>query len=142
MKRFVFIALLFSFGETVSAQTADDRAVLRLSQRKFDWLVAKRADSLELLLDDRAKYVHSNGWVQSKAEVLSDMADGKLIYQRVTVKEASVRQYGKTAVVDGMGTFEGVNSGTAFKLELRYTEVYVWSDSRWKLVSRHANRMP
>ena len=142
MKRVVLFLLWFSLAGVVSAQNADERAVLRLSKVKFDWLVSRNADSIGYLLDDRVKYVHSNGWTQSKAEVLADMASGKLLYQRVTIKEASVRMYGETAIVDGAGTFEGANSGTAFTLVLRYTEVYIRSSGRWRLASRHANRLP
>lgn len=142
MKRGILFLLWFSLAGAASAQDAEERAVLRLSKVKFDWLVNRNTDSIGYLLDDRVKYVHSNGWTQSKSEVLSDMASGKLLYQRVTIKEAMVRMYGQTAIVDGAGTFEGVNSGTAFKLELRYTEVYMRSAGRWMLVSRHANRLP
>lgn len=142
MKRGVLFLFWFSLAGVVSAQNADERTVLRLSKVKFDWLVSRNADSIGYLLDDRVKYVHSNGWTQSKAEVLADMASGKLLYQRVTIKDSSVRMYGQTAIVDGVGTFEGVNSGTAFRLELRYTEVYMRSAGRWVLVSRHANRLP
>lgn len=101
-----------------------------------------QADSLNAILDDQVQYIHSNGWVQNKKEVLEDMRSGKLVYQNVTVKEDQVRMYGETAIVTGLGTFEGVNNGTAFKLDLRYTEVYLNTQSGWRLVSRHSNRMP
>lgn len=138
-----WLILLFTLVSTVgTAQTRDEKAVLALSDMKFGWLIRKEADSLGMVLDDRLQYIHSNGWVQTKQEVLSDMRSGKLAYQRIAVKEASVRIYEKTAIVTGMGTFEGVNSGTPFKMDLRYTEVYTYLSGGWKLVSRHDNRMP
>lgn len=124
------------------AQSSDEQFILDLSRRKFDWLIRGNADSLDRVLDERLEYIHSNGWVQTRSEVLADMKSGKLVYQQVSIKSASVRRYGQTAVVTGLGTFEGINSGTPFKLDLRYTEVYVLSGNRWKLVSRHSNRMP
>lgn len=141
MKCWIVVGLLFTAGPSFS-QSTEEQQVLDLSRRKFDWLTQGIVDSLEALLDERVEYVHSNGWVQTRADVLSDMKSRKLVYQRVTIKEASARRYGQAAVVTGLGTFEGVNSGTAFKLDLRYTEVYVLSGTRWKLVSRHSNRMP
>lgn len=141
MKGWIIVSLLFAAGPAFS-QSAEELQVLDLSRRKFDWLTKGTTDSLEALLDERVEYIHSNGWVQTRADVLNDMKSGKLVYQRVTIKEASARRYGQAAVVTGLGTFEGVNSGTPFKLDLRYTEVYVRSGNRWKLVSRHANRMP
>lgn len=141
MKCWIVVGLLFSAGPSFS-QSTEEQQVLDLSRRKFDWLTQGTVDSLEALLDERVEYVHSNGWVQTRADVLNDMKSRKLVYQRVTIKEASARRYGQAAVVTGLGTFEGVNSGAAFKLDLRYTEVYVLSGTRWKLVSRHSNRMP
>ena len=142
MIRGSLLVLFFCVASAAFSQTGDDRQILDLSRRKFDWLIQGRADSLEQLLDERVEYVHSNGWVQNRAEVLDDMKTGKLVYRQVTIKSAAVRRYGTAAVVTGQGTFEGVNSGTAFKLDLRYTEVYILTGTRWKLVSRHSNRMP
>lgn len=139
---FTSIWLLGAASGTAFSQAKDEQQVLDLSRRKFDWLIQGNVDSLENLLDERLEYVHSNGWVQTRAEVLGDMKSGKLVYQQVTIKSAAARQYGQSAVVTGLGQFEGINSGTPFKLDLRYTEVYVRSGNRWKLVSRHSNRMP
>jgi len=136
------ICFLLLCGGTLYGQSASEQFILALSRKKFDWLIAKNYDSLRAVLDDKVQYIHSNGWIQNKQEVLDDMRSGKLVYQQVTVKEVAVRLYEHAAVVTGLGTFEGVNGGTAFKLDLRYTEVYVKSKSGWLLASRHANRMP
>jgi hypothetical protein len=141
IKCWIVAGLLLAAGPSFS-QSAEEQQVLDLSRRKFDWLIQGTVDSLEALLDERVEYVHSNGWVQTRADVLNDMKSRTLVYQRVTIKAASARRYGQAAVVTGLGTFEGINSGTPFKLDLRYTEVFVFSGNRWKLVSRHSNRMP
>lgn len=142
MKAFGLAVLLGFLALPAFSQTAEEKAISELSHKKFNWLIRKEADSLNRVLDERVMYVHSNGWVQSKKEMLDDMKSGKLIYQAITVKESTVRIYGQSAIVTGLGTFEGINSGTAFKLEMRYTEVYVKTAEGWKLASRHSNRMP
>jgi hypothetical protein len=142
MKALSLLLLLGLLALPAFAQTAEEKAVSELSRKKFNWLIRKEADSLSRALDERVQYVHSNGWVQSKKEVLDDMKSGKLVYQAVTVKESTVRIYGQAAIVTGLGSFEGINSGTAFKLEMRYTEVYVKTPEGWKLASRHSNRVP
>ena len=141
MARLVVIFLITLLSAATYAQSAE-QGVLDLSRKKFDWLITGQADSLEKLLDGRIQYIHSNGWIQNKREVLDDMRAGKLVYKKITVKEASARVYGKAAILTGLGTFEGVNGGTPFLLDLRYTEVYVWTSNRWTLASRHSNRMP
>jgi len=142
MRPWLVLGLLLWVTCTSFGQSKEEQQILDLSRRKFDWLIQGTVDSLENLLDERAEYIHSNGWVQTRADVVNDMKSGKLVYRQVTIKSAAVRQYGQSAVVTGLGLFEGINSGTPFKLDLRYTEVYVQSGNRWKLVSRHSNRMP
>lgn len=125
----------------VLAQTQEEK-LLNLSKRKFDWMIQKQFDSLRWLLDERVQYVHSNGWIQTKQEVLADIESGKLVYQSVDIQEASVRVYKNSAIVNGLGKFQVMMGENAVVIDLRYTEVYIKNKSRWLLASRHANRMP
>lgn len=144
MRRLIFITgiLLILQVETLNAQTSVEKTVLNLSARKFNWLINKQADSLRAILDNRVMYVHSNGWSQSKQEVLEDMQTGKLVYKQVLIKDAQVRLYTNTAIVTGTGRFSGTREGNAFDMDLFYTEVYVRQGKKWMLVSRHSNRLP
>jgi hypothetical protein len=119
-----------------------EEMILNLSKKKFDWMAARRYDSLEAILDDRLNYIHSNGWTQSKREVMDDFASGKLTYREIKVAESFVRLYDKTAIVTGKGKFSGFVSGNPFAMELAYTEVYIKRKKAWLLASRHANKMP
>ncbi len=135
----LYLMATLSFAQSPGQE---QQTVLDLSKKKFDWLITRRIDSLGVLLDDEVQYIHSNGWIQSRNDVLEDIRSGKLNYNKVTIKETGVRLYNTTAIVTGLGTFEGINDGKPFSLELRYTEVYVKTKNHWKLVLRHANRMP
>ncbi len=143
MKKNSVLLIVFTLA-TLSgfAQSKTEQLVLDLSKKKFDWLINKQYDSLEFLLDDQIKYIHSNGWVQSKKEVIEDSKSGKLVYQKIDVTESAVRLYDNAAIVIGKGKFSGVNSTNPFTLELTYTEVFIKNKDRWLLASRHANRMP
>jgi hypothetical protein len=143
MKRIgVIISLLF-ISLAVTAQISQtEQYILDLSKRKFDWLVNKKMDSLKFILDDHLKYIHSNGWIQTKKEVIDDCASGKLLYQKIEISETSVRLYGTTAIVTGKGNFSGTVNQTTFAMDLAYTEVYIKKDNHWLLVSRHSNKMP
>lgn len=138
----ILLAIGALISDAVFAQSKTEQYVLNLSKRKFDWLIQKQRDSLDLVLDDRLMYIHSNGWNQSKQEVLDDMQSGKLIYKQIELKETQVRVYQNTAVVTGTGRFMGSREENEFDLPLAYTEVYVKKGNRWLLVSRHANRLP
>lgn len=115
--------------------------VLALHQKKFDWLETKQVDSLSKLMSDDMLYIHSNGWIESKADLLENQRTGKLNYKKITVENASPRQYDKTVIVQGIGRFEAEMDGNAFDIKLNYTEVYAYQDGKWKLVSRHACKL-
>ncbi len=143
MKRSVLSSIFLLYLLPVAAQEADQATVLALHREKFEWLINKNYESLDNLLDKDVQYIHSNGWIQTKQEVLDDLRSGKLNYASVTVEEANVRLIGRTAIVTGTGLFKGLMAdSTPFELKLLYTEVYSRSGSRWKLHSRQAVKVP
>jgi hypothetical protein len=141
MKKFLLLIVL-SAGTQAFSQNPEAEKVNQLHKKKFEWLIHKKYDSLNWILDDQAKYIHSNGWIQSKAEVIDDLKSGKLNYTSVSVEESTVSLYEKSAVVTGKGYFKGLMTDkTEFTIHLLYTEVYVRQKKQWKLVSRQATRI-
>lgn len=139
------VFILFFFYCTVSvvqAQSIEHEKVNTLHKQKFEWLINGNIDSLQVLLADEINYIHSNGWIQNRKEVLDDLTSGKLQYKSVIVEESDVNVQGTTALVTGRGTFAGVMNGAAFSVKLLYTEVYVKLNGRWKLAGRHACKLP
>lgn len=137
----IVCSLVIMLVQQLPAQS-NEEVVLNLSRRKFSWLINQQSDSLKAILDDRVLYIHSNGWAQTRQEILDDMNSGKLIYKKIDVQDAKVRLYDKTAIVNGTGRFAGVREGHEFDMTLSYTEVYVLRKKKWMLVTRHANRLP
>lgn len=141
MKRFIVTIFLLVMWFGVQAQTPE-QSILDLSKKKFGWLVRMKYDSLEAVLDDRLVFVHSNGWAESKQEIIQDIKSAKLRYVDIQVTEASARIYPSTAIVNGKGKFSVLLDGKPLEITLSYTEVYVQKNGRWLLASRHSNRMP
>jgi Domain of unknown function (DUF4440) len=141
MKKILFVSFVL-ISSICFSQPKETEVVNQLHKKKFTWLINKKYDSLNLLLDDQVKYIHSNGWIQSKQEVMDDLKSGKLNYTAVTVEESTVIFYDKSAIVTGKGYFKGLmTDNTEFNIHLLYTEVYVKSGKNWKLVSRLATKL-
>lgn len=136
-----FLFLSFSFFGAY-AQSKQEQEVLALSKAKFKWIVSKNIDSLTNVLDERLTFIHSNGWMQTKKELIDDLQSGKLNYVNIEVTSASARTYPKSAVVTGRGAFTFIMDGKTSTVQLAYTETYVLQKRVWKLASRHANRLP
>lgn len=142
MKKIFLASLFLVSGLTTYAQSASEKAVLELSKKKFQWMIAMNFDSLEKVLDDRLLFIHSNGWPETRQEFIDDIKSGKLRYSAIEVIEASARIYEKAAVVTGRGKFTVTLEGKDMTLELKYSEFYISKNGKWLLASRHANRMP
>lgn len=122
-------------------ESATEQFVLRLHEKKFQWMTKKQLDSLNNILDPRVVYVHSNGWQQNKKEIIDDLKSGKLIMNNVAVTEAKARVYKGAVIINGKGKFDVMVDGKAVVLDLLYTEVYVRKNAGWLLVTRHANKI-
>ncbi|GIL23245.1 MAG: hypothetical protein BroJett042_17580 [Bacteroidota bacterium] len=139
MRILLFGFLLLSF---VSFGQKDEATVDQLHRKKFNWLINKNYDSLNQLLHEQVNYIHSNGWVQTKKEVIEDLKTGKLNYTQIEVIEATTSIYKNTAVVSGKGRFRGLMPDKSeFNLSLFYTEVYVKVGKEWKLFNRLATKI-
>lgn len=139
MKR-IFVLSFVLLVSCVLGQSKQEQEVLQLSHAKFKWLVAKKVDSLQSFLDERLTYIHSNGWVQTKKELIDDLLSGKLTYDKIEVAKDSIRIYPKSAVVTGRGKFTATMGGVTNTYDLTYSETYVLQKREWKLASRHASR--
>jgi len=106
-------------------------------------MTTKNYDSLNWIADESLKFIHSNGWTQTRKDLVDDMKSGRLNYTSIELQESSVSVYNnQSAVVIGKGTFKGLMSDKSeFNVNLLYTEVYVNSKKQWKLVSRHACKL-
>ena len=127
--------------KSINDESATEQFVLKLHEKKFQWMINKQTDSLNSILDPRIIYVHSNGWQQNKKEITEDLKSGKLIMNSVAVIDAKARVYKGAVIINGKGKFDVVVDGKAVVLDLLYTEVYVRKKEGWLLVTRHANRI-
>lgn len=138
----VSLSIFFLIVITSSAQNSTaEKYVNDFSVRKNQWLIQKNYDSLNLMLDKRCMYIHSNGWIQSADEVIQDLKSGKLVYNKMEITESQARQYESMVIVTGKGNFEGTVNDKAFSLKLLYTEVYVKRKASWKLVTRQSTKL-
>jgi hypothetical protein len=141
MKKILLLAFVFTSLVSFS-QSKETEAVNQLHKKKFSWMINKKYDSLNWLLDEHVKYIHSNGWIQTKQDVIDDLKSGKLNYTSIHVEESSVTYFKQSAVVTGKGYFKGLMPDKSeFNVHLLYTEVYVKSNKHWTLVARHASKL-
>lgn len=139
---FFVVFALFSLVLPLSGQNARARDVLDTETRRFGLMTKADTFALAPLLAAELFYIHSNGLTETKAQHLSAIAAGRLVYRNMEREEVAVRFYGKkTALTNGIVKVSGILNGNAFELRLRYTALYRRQKGLWRLVNWQSTRI-
>lgn len=124
----------------LSAQKKSENELKELVQRKFDWMIRGAYDSLAAILHDSARYIHSNGLIESKKELLASLRSQRLVLSSVRIDSSTLRtwRHKRVYVVMGEGDFAGVIDRMNFAVRLLFTETYYRQGRRWLLLCRQA----
>jgi hypothetical protein len=105
-------------------------------------LLQKDETVLKLVLHDDLSFGHSNGWIQSKSEILNDFASGKVTYNKIENNSSAIVKINKKyATVKTNTNAEGVVNGTAFKLTLHIMQFWVKTTKGWQLIARQSAKL-
>ncbi|GIL41232.1 nuclear transport factor 2 family protein [Roseiterribacter gracilis] len=137
-------ALLLTTWVLVSglAQAAPDRTQ-EVLQIERDWCGAyQRGDVayLEKLMTPDFTLIGSGGTVNTAASEIDELKTGKVKYSLFENRDMKVRFYGDTAIVIGRTHAVGVSEGTAFDIDVAFTDTLVKLNGTWRAVAGHASR--
>jgi len=135
---FLFVSL---FIWSVGIAQKDTTEVLKAVKALQYALVEKDADVLNKLLHTDIAYGHSNGWVQTKNDVLKDMKSGYMVYQKIDSQSTAITINKNYATVKERIAVEGTRDGNAFKLNLFVLHLWVKTKSGWQLLSRQSTKL-
>ena len=139
--RFILTIGLFFTSLFVIAQ--NDTIALKITMSKLDKaLLNKDLQTLQQLLSGDVSYGHSNGWVQTKQDILNDLQSGKLIYSKIENSSVViVTATDKWATVRTNTNAEGSVNGTAFQLKLHVLQVWIRAKGEWQLLARQSTKL-
>ncbi len=137
-RAFAALALFFMTLPAWGATSAES-AVLAAQSQRFRAQVDGNFAALEQLLADDLTYTHSSGLRQTKAEYLNGLRSGGTVYKRVEAGTSKVQINGPVAVVTGKASVSINIRGADSDADLIYTEVQVYRDGRWQLLTWHSN---
>jgi Domain of unknown function (DUF4440) len=119
------------------ATPSDEKAVLAAEKQYADGMVKSDPASVKPLLADDLSYFHSNGTMETKADVVKGIT-GKVKYTAIKFETTKVRQYGNTVVTTHNVMF--VTPTVSHHVFL--TMVWVKQASGWQMVARQATQLP
>ncbi|MEP7141275.1 MAG: nuclear transport factor 2 family protein [Ferruginibacter sp.] len=101
-------------------------------------LVKKDLVSINGLTDIALSYGHSNGWVETKADIVKDLETGYIIYQSFKEDSITVSINGTMANVRFLADVTATLKGAGIISHLKVLEVWTKRGEDWYLFARQA----
>lgn len=137
MKILSFISLLL-ISVVGFAQTSEEEKLTATVKEFHQALVNKNTISINQQTDKALSYGHSNGWVETKADMIKDLETGYISYQGIKEDSIIIIMNGAMANVRFLGDYKATLKGAASNFRLRVLEVWVKKSKRWILFARQA----
>jgi len=118
-------------GATVS--TNDDQAIVARLDTEYQAAVkANDAATMDRILADDFILVTGRGTTFTKADLLEEARDRKMVYERQEELQQTVRVWGDTAVVTALLWAKGTSEGKPFDYKLWFSDTYVRTAAGWR----------
>jgi len=134
MKSILSFLVVFSFV-FANAQTEEEKLTTTLKEF-HQALVSKNTISINQQTDKALSYGHSNGWVQSKADVIKDLETGKIVYHSFKEDSLTITINESMANARFVADVNATLNGNTVNTHLKVLEVWVKKGKRWVLFAR------
>ena len=141
MRRYVF-GFLILFVVNGSFAQVDSVGLKDAMQQLDKALLQKDETVLKSILHKDLGFGHSNGWIQTKTDILNDFTSGKLTYNKFENNSSAIVTISKKyATVKTNTNAEGSVNGTAFKLTLHIMQFWIKTKKGWQLIARQSAKL-
>ena len=139
MKKLIAIVLLLNVV-FVNAQTDEEKLTTTIKEFHQS-LVKKNIISINQQTEKALSYGHSNGWVETKTEMIKNLETRYTSYKSIKEDSLQVVISGNVANARFVGDYEvSLNGGNVVVYHLKVLEVWVRKGKRWLLFARQALR--
>ena len=138
MKSILSLLVVFSFV-FANAQTEEEKLTTTLKEF-HQALVNKNTASINQQTDKALSYGHSNGWVETKADMIKDLETGYIVYH--SFKEDSLKITINDSIANArfVADVRATMNGNDTNVHLKVLEVWVKKGKRWILFARQGVR--
>ena len=128
---FLFVAL------GIQAQTDEEKLIATVKEFHLA-LVKKNTVSINQQTDKALSYGHSNGWVETKPEMMKNLETGYLNYHSYKEDSIAIVMNNNMANVRFIADIDVTLKETRGNYHLKVLEVWVKKGKRWVLFARQA----
>jgi hypothetical protein len=140
--RFIIVLLVTCFLSYVGFAADNELGKVKVSADRLNKaLMQKDSATLKTLLHGELTYGHSNGWIESKKEVIEDLFNGKLVYAKIEQEDPKMVMDGNTVSLRTNANIEVALDGSPVKLRLSVLQVWIKKGKQWQLLSRQSVKL-
>ena len=130
------------FVVSSSFAQVDSAGLKEVMQQLDKALLQKDKNALRSILHKDLSFGHSNGWIQSRNDIMNDFKTGKLVYNKFENNSSAIVSISKKyATVKTNSNAEGAVNGTAFKLTLHVMQFWIKTKKGWQLIARQSAKV-
>ena len=140
MRKIVLLALILGMVPLirVAAQEESESAKVRtLEVRLMESYKERQIDLLASLLDDEFVITFEDGSTYGKTGYISYSATPSVRVDVAEMSDVKIRMHGDTAILTGAYHERGDNKGKAYDYRDRFTDVWMKTGGKWRLVASH-----
>jgi ketosteroid isomerase-like protein len=97
--------------------------------------------TIKKLVDSKIQYGHSNGWIQTRQDIMNDMYNGKLTYTDIQQSDMQVRMEGNIALVRSNVAIDAAMNSKVVQFKLAVLQVWKKEKTGWILIARQAGKL-
>lgn len=134
MKHLLAILLL-----TAQMAFSQESAIENIS-RNFHSMLIKNDTNLANILDDKVSYGHSNGWVETKQDIIRNLSSGQMKYVNIKEDSVTTSMDNDLAQIRFVAMLTYALDGKETTIRLKVLEVWRNKQGNWLLYARQATR--
>jgi hypothetical protein len=97
---------------------------------------------LERWLADDYLLVNSSGATETKAQLVADYTASGFKLEPFTIEQPVEKVWGDGAVMGGIATLKGMDSGRPFAMRLRFADIWAKRSGRWQVIYTQVAKAP
>jgi hypothetical protein len=135
---FTILTLLSVSGISAQKKYVADQKLITTIKEFHQALVQANVTSINQQTDKALSYGHSNGWVETKAELLQNLETKLITYSSYKEDSISTTIHGNTANVRFNAAIAATMNGKEETFYLKVLEVWNKKGNRWVLFARQS----
>ncbi len=140
-KKVLLTILWFVIGLTGFGQSTDEIKLTQTLKEFHQALVKKNTVSINQQTDKALTYGHSNGWVETKNEMIKNLETGYVGYQEFKEDSISISLNANVASARFIADIKATLNGKPSVYHLKVLEVWLKKGNRWVLFARQSTKI-